>query len=157
MSLWNGRSKYKKKNIKVLGGFLREQIRKSVFETNSSSTHSLTMCSEASYDKWKNGEILINKYDGGFTTKEKIIEQAKKRKQEYEAKKEAGEKLWRTCEKYIEATTDEELFELEKEDDYATWDEYWDWAEESYSTFEEEYEIEDGKKVIAFGYYGYDG
>ena len=134
-----------------------EQIRKRIFETNISSTHSLTMCSEASYDKWKNGETLINKYDGYFTTKEEIIEQAKKRKQEYEAKKEAGENLWHWAEKYIEATTDEELFELEKEDDYATWDEYWDWAEESYSTFEEEYEIEDGKKVIAFGYYGYDG
>ena len=30
-------------------------------------------------------------------------------------------------------------------------------AEEEYSTFEEEYEIEGGKKVIAFGYYGYNG
>lgn len=32
-------------------------IRRNTFETNSSSTHSITMCSESDFDKWKNGEL----------------------------------------------------------------------------------------------------
>lgn len=37
------------------------QIRKGVFETNSSSTHSITFMSESEYDSWKNGEVYLNK------------------------------------------------------------------------------------------------
>ena len=33
------------------------QIRKNVFETNSSSTHSLVMCTDDEYNKWANGEL----------------------------------------------------------------------------------------------------
>ena len=33
-------------------------IRKGTFETNSSSTHSLTMCTKEEYDKWIIGELF---------------------------------------------------------------------------------------------------
>lgn len=33
------------------------QVRKNVFETNSSSTHSLVMCTSSEYEKWAKGEI----------------------------------------------------------------------------------------------------
>lgn len=33
------------------------QIRKNVFETNSSSTHSLVMAVASDFDKWKSGEM----------------------------------------------------------------------------------------------------
>ena len=33
------------------------QIRKGVFETNSSSTHSLVMAAISEFDKWENGEV----------------------------------------------------------------------------------------------------
>ena len=33
-------------------------VRANIFETNSSSTHSLVMCTKETLDKWKNGEIL---------------------------------------------------------------------------------------------------
>lgn len=32
-------------------------IRQGAFETNSSSTHSLTICSSEEYTKWENGEL----------------------------------------------------------------------------------------------------
>ena len=65
---------------------MKRQIRKGVFETNSSSTHSLTMCLKSDYDKWANGELLL--YTGWgygypedyrpkenyFYTKEQVIE-----------------------------------------------------------------------------------
>lgn len=34
------------------------QVRQGVFETNSSSTHTLTICSKDDYDKWKRGEVF---------------------------------------------------------------------------------------------------
>ena len=36
------------------------QIRRGLFETNSSSTHSLTMCDKDTYERWKNGELLFD-------------------------------------------------------------------------------------------------
>lgn len=41
-----------------------KQIRHGVFETNSSSTHSLTMCMKSAYEKWKSGELVFD-YDKG--------------------------------------------------------------------------------------------
>ena len=38
------------------------QIRKNVFETNSSSTHSITMCMKSDYDKWVSGELVWNRW-----------------------------------------------------------------------------------------------
>ena len=39
-----------------------KQIRHGTFETNSSSTHSLTMCSGSDYDAWERGETYYVKY-----------------------------------------------------------------------------------------------
>ena len=39
-----------------------KQIRVGVFETNSSSTHSLTIVSEEDYNKWVSGELLLDTY-----------------------------------------------------------------------------------------------
>jgi hypothetical protein len=38
------------------------QIRKNVFETNSSSTHSITMCMKSDYDKWVAGELAWDRW-----------------------------------------------------------------------------------------------
>ena len=40
-----------------------KQIRHSVFETNSSSTHSLTICTKGEYAKWKKGELVLEGED----------------------------------------------------------------------------------------------
>ena len=34
------------------------QIRQNIFETNSSSVHTLTLCSEKDFNKWKQGELI---------------------------------------------------------------------------------------------------
>ena len=41
---------------------MKRQIRKGVFETNSSSTHSLTMCTKSDFEKWVNGELVWNSW-----------------------------------------------------------------------------------------------
>ena len=40
------------------------QIRRNVFETNSSSTHSITMCMKSDFDKWIAGELIYEYGEG---------------------------------------------------------------------------------------------
>lgn len=42
---------------------MKKQVRREVFETNSSSVHSITMCSKSDYDKWVAGELVYAKWD----------------------------------------------------------------------------------------------
>lgn len=42
---------------------MKKQIRRGVFETNSSSVHSLTMCSKTDFDRWVDGELLYDIWD----------------------------------------------------------------------------------------------
>lgn len=58
--------------------FMKREVRRGVFETNSSSVHSLTMCSGEEYKKWENGEVLYWEEENKFGTKEEIIEEMKK-------------------------------------------------------------------------------
>ena len=39
-----------------------KQIRRNVFETNSSSTHSMTMCMESDFDRWMSGELIWSRW-----------------------------------------------------------------------------------------------
>ena len=38
---------------------MKKQIRRGVFETNSSSVHSLTMCMESDYDRWQEDNLYL--------------------------------------------------------------------------------------------------
>ena len=66
-------------------------VRRGTFETNSSSTHSITMCTESDYDKWKNGEMYWNRWDCKLVPKEDI---------KPEDLEEDGEKLYYTYEEF---------------------------------------------------------
>lgn len=41
---------------------MKISVRRGIFETNSSSVHSLTMCNKSDYDAWKDGELIYNYY-----------------------------------------------------------------------------------------------
>ena len=43
---------------------MKRQIRRGVFETNSSSTHSLTMMMKSDYDRWQTEQLYL--YEGGY-------------------------------------------------------------------------------------------
>lgn len=50
-------------------------IREATFESNSSSTHSLTMTSESNFENWKNGKVLYDIGSQRFYEKSEIYEQ----------------------------------------------------------------------------------
>ena len=118
-------------------------IRRSVFETNSSSVHSFTMVSGEEYDKFEEGELYIHRYDLYFLTKEQYIEENKKWLSEEQIKE------------ILKCEDSDELFEL-TDGGLCTYDLFWDKVGEYFETFEDEYMTEHGDKVVAFGYYGYD-
>ena len=57
---------------------MKRQIRLGVFETNSSMTHALSMCTKEEFEKWKNGEVWWNRWDDGFTPIEEDIDEEEK-------------------------------------------------------------------------------
>lgn len=61
---------------------MKRQIRRGVFETNSSSTHSLTMCSEEEFEAWKRGEVLFQEWGSEyFVSVNKLSDYDKKKRQ----------------------------------------------------------------------------
>ena len=53
---------------------MKRQVRCGVFETNSSMTHALTMCTDSEYRKWQNDEVYWRRWSNDFIT----IEEATK-------------------------------------------------------------------------------
>ena len=137
---------------------MKKAIRYGVFETNSSSVHSLTMCSEEDFNKWKSGEYLFDTYEKKFVPpfkpSEKTIEAAK---DEYVRTKTDYMKDWEelsetTRKKYIiEYAEKNDLFDY---GDLKTYDTYFN----SYDleTYSGKYTTNNGEVVIAFGKYGHD-
>lgn len=115
-----------------------QQIRVGVFETNSSSTHSLTIVSEEDYEKWVAGEYVLN------TDSEELqsIEDAKKSLI-------AERKRW---DKDFVATTEE--VEDMLADETKTYDV---WCDSDKESFIQRHTTKSGDKIVAFGLCGYDG
>lgn len=117
-----------------------KSIRIGVFETNSSSTHSLTICSKAEFEAWQNGDVLFSIDSEKFMTMEEIKEEWEK---DTENRKQKGCSYSETLEEYMEKQR------------IVTADNYDD--EVYQETFEQHYKTASGDEIVAFGYYGYDG
>ena len=103
---------------------MKIQMRTNVFETNSSSTHSIAICTENDYKAFKKGEKLIERNSLKF----------------YDSVEEGMAK-----DKWAE------------KEDFMTYLEFEEYISEYYEEFEEKFTTPNGEKVVAFGYYGYDG
>lgn len=117
------------------------QIRHGVFETNSSSTHSLTICMESDYDKWRNGEVLFHHdYRTGedkFITEEEAMDFLRSHKYDPDTM---------SVDELHDAMLDEDMYSYRR------------FYDEGYlETFFEDFVTPNGEAVVAFGKYGYDG
>jgi hypothetical protein len=119
-------------------------VRKNVFETNSSSTHSITMCSESDFDKWKKGEMYWNRWNESLVSKEEVEKEMAKLKEEFISEHPDYDKDDIDWEEQLEDY-------LNSDKEYYTYEEFNNYDYIEYETFEDSY---DG--VVAFGYYGMD-
>lgn len=134
------------------------QVRQGVFETNSSSTHSITIASQSDFDKWKNGEVYLN--DEWWSDK---INDPNKNKTFLTVDEAVNlVKAWNDVygDDDDDAVDYDSMGILEKEEkikahEIYTFEDYFSkiWLE----TYKEHYTTEHGDDVVAFGYYGYDG
>lgn len=138
---------------------MKRQVRRGVFETNSSSTHSLTMCSEEEFEAWKRGEVLFQEYGkGNFISATKLSEHDKKMAQEdYEENKDDFQKDWNDLSEdakqkyYTKYAKENDIID----EDAKTYDQYM--RDGDLETFVQTYTSKSGDKIVAFGEYGYDG
>lgn len=143
------------------------QIRQGVFETNSSSTHSITMVDKSEYDAWKNGEVLFNNDDEKFLPVDEAIEENIRIIKESNSNCDESAfnqfvELYRKTKSISDAFagTEEELtFDEDWIDWYELYVDYEQYHErlcENYETYVDSYKTKSGDEVIAFGYYGTD-
>ena len=111
-------------------------IRFGTFETNSSSTHSLCICTEDEYEKWKNGEMV---YDDDYQSLHPLTEENSKKLIELNHFS-RDELSWDD----YEFTTRNLAYDAAKE--YHDYLEYYD----HYFT------TPSGDEMVAFGWYGHD-
>lgn len=156
-------------------------IRRKTFETNSSSTHSITICKADEFEKFTNGELLFIKDEQKFLKPEEVDTFYKRKalKEKFEVDwekyiisykdeevpftdyKDREERADELVDKYIEdldAITEEELEEMKDDDDwYANPIDYERYCEltECYEWYDVSYTTETGDKIVAFGYFGY--
>ena len=117
------------------------KIRHGVFETNSSSVHSMIMVSEEEYDNLKSGQFYVNRYGDNkkvVVPRDEILE---------ELKEEAS--------RDISTMDEDELEDLIVDYGYMSFDKYYEDNNE-YETFFKIYTTKSGEKVYAIGYYGYE-
>lgn len=115
------------------------QIRRNVFETNSSSTHSLTICSKDEYQDWIDGKYYWNRYGERLVSKEVVEEQ------------------FQDFLTITKPTSDYgDIFkEWLYEEGWYTFENFWDMGD--YEKYKEDYISKSGDELVTFGYYGYDG
>jgi len=125
---------------------MKRQVRRGVFETNSSSVHSLTMCSNNVYKEWENGKVLYWEDKEKFATREQIINKMKTmRRYDDSLRFKYTEEEWNNPDVVDDIFSDERI---------RTCEEFFD--NYDYETFEDKYTTPNGEVVVAFGYYGHD-
>lgn len=124
---------------------MRKQIRRGVFETNSSSTHSLTMMMKSDYKRWEDENLYLFNGSGWswdfnkpvantLYTREEAVEFVKNNRY-YHANDEVDDEYLRDM-------------------DFISFD---DEGNEYLEGFYEEFTTPSGETIVAFGEYGYGG
>ena len=121
-----------------------KQVRRGVFETNSSSTHSLTMMMKSDYERWQNEQLYLYTGSGwGWDFNQPVKNQMYTRDEVV-----AFVKSYRYYDK--EEEIDNKMLRYM---DFIAWD---DEGNEYLESFYEEFITPSGETIVAFGEYGND-
>ena len=126
------------------------QIRRNVFETNSSSTHSITMCMKKDYELWRKGKVwFIDRYDAEFLPWDELIEYITKRQHVDIDDIETIKRDY--ADGYIERVED-----MLADYDIFTYSSWMDKKKPELERFTDEFTTPNGETIMSFGYYGDD-
>lgn len=128
------------------------KIRYGVFETNSSSVHSLVMCSENEYNDFIHDKLLYSCWKHEFITKKEALDKLFDRlKDNLSFQYKFGEVSRKDLDNIL---LNELQYYLADECGIYTSDYYFNELE--FETFEQKYIASNGEVIYAFGYYGHD-
>ena len=130
---------------------MKRQIRRGVYETNSSSCHSLVMCTESEYDAWEKGDMLLYTGWGSYFGDKPEKDHFYTRNQAINFEKHRNSN---PLDEDLSDVPDEELNKILSDRGWVTCDEFF--YDEYLEAFEETYTTPGGEKIVAFGKYGYD-
>lgn len=135
------------------------QIRNGVFETNSSSTHSLCICTEEDFTKFENNEALWDKYKDSIVPIDKIPPQYVNRaKKYYQAVQDSYMKNWDELSEENQNEFIVKEFDSSESGDFLFEDKvFFDSWGVGLETFAQHFTTPSGDKMVVFGEYGYDG
>ena len=126
-----------------------KQVRHNVFETNSSSVHAITICTQETFDKWINKELYFYRYKRQgyeqFFTWDEMIQFIHK---VLHAAPEDIEDLVT-----LKKEDNEEFEQLLHEYDFYTPEMYEDYNCE-FESYEKHFTTPGGEEIVVFGYYG---
>lgn len=120
------------------------QARRGVFETNSSMTHSITMCMKSEYDRWESEELWML-VEPGYACDDNaplLMNDAEMRQ-------------------WLGSRLDKEYYDLGDDDVLTDWAKtygYYKWENTpcEFIWFQDEYTTPAGETIVAFGWYGHD-
>lgn len=117
-------------------------IRYNVFETNSSSVHTMTITSEDIYNKWIHGELLYVNEDEYWYLRDT----------NFNSEKENFVSKERAVDLYEQIIKDEYCPKFEEI--FKTYSQWFDSFDELYS-YKEDYTTKSGEEIVVFGKHGY--
>ena len=134
-------------------------IRRNVFETNSSSTHSLIICSDKTYNDWMDEKVVYNSYAEEFVEAKQPTEiDFHKAEVMYTENKSDYMKDWKDLTPQMQlAYLKENVMEEYDPYQYKTYEDYRNEMNSMEESFERTWETEHGDVVHILGYMGYDG
>lgn len=117
------------------------QVRQSIFETNSSSVHSITMMLKEPFNRWERENLYLKRSDPPVLyTKEELIS---KLSEEYPDEfNPESEDFW--------GNWYDDFDEYLRDAEYYTYDNFGN----DYEWFYDDFTTPSGETVVAFGYYG---
>lgn len=134
------------------------QVRRGVFETNSSSTHSLIICTKEEFTKWTHGELMFDTYNDVLVeVNTKIKEEDKEHARSYyENSKKVFWKSWeQLSNEEIESWYEKYMFDMNNVDMYRYQTRSQFLYDSDLESFTQHYTSPSGDEIVAFGKYGY--
>lgn len=131
------------------------QIRHNVFETNSSSTHSITMCLKSEYTEWKKDKLyFVDCYsvENKFVTWEELIKLIKKPFSPIKMDVDDIEEI----ESNHNSGKDELVDDMLADYDVFTYSSWCDHKHPELERYSSTFTTPKGEEICAFGYYGED-
>lgn len=143
------------------------QVRQGVFETNSSSTHTLNICTQEEFDAWtaKDSDICFvgdawgdfgpSKFNGAkFVTKQEVLDRAIEANKEHENEEHGRYYRPYDIEHFFEQPEDKWYLESDAVDNNVYLSK--DYESDTLEYYESKFTTPSGDKMIAFGMYGQD-